>query len=440
MPALSPDTSAVAACRAIRQRDVSVQELTSRFLAQIDAGNGTIGAVRHILHDQANDAARAMDARIQSGAPLPPLAGLPVIIKENCDTIGALCSAGLSFRARRVASSDAAITARLRAAGAIVLGLSVSDPGAFGARTPQVTHPLNPALTVGGSSGGAAASLAAGFCLGAIGTDTGGSIRIPSACCGTAGLKPSYGNLPMNGIFPLVTSLDHVGPMSRSVADLSLLWQALANKPPAPAIRLRRIGYDPAWVASTDQPTQAAFWLGVEKLKNLGMTAVEINLPNLNDVIVMHGRIFLVEAASYHCAHHEADIGSYPTLAREWFAAARTMPVGDYVDACAKRIAMTRDIDRVLDTIDAIMTPTLCVAPPAKDAATISIAGVDHEFTMGLVRLTCLFNHTGHPAVSFPIGGASDQLTPSLQLVGKRRSETTILQLAHSIGECPVYP
>jgi Asp-tRNA(Asn)/Glu-tRNA(Gln) amidotransferase A subunit family amidase len=424
------EKSAVAACAAIRRRDVSVQELTSHFLARIERGNCGIRALRHVMADRAIEAAGVIDARIRAGEALP-LAGLPFVVKENCDTVGAPCSAGLPFRRNHWPSMDSWIVARLRAAGAIILGISVSDPGAFSVRTAEVTHPSDPALTVGGSSGGSAAALAAGFCLGAIGTDTGGSIRIPSACCGTVGLKPTFGSLPMDGIFPLVTSLDHVGPMAGSIDDVSLVWQALATSTQAGSTPSRqRVGYDPAWVEVADQPIRTAFDLALERLSDQDITTIEIRLPDLEDVVAMHGQIFLPEAFAYHCAHHGENIDRYPAIAREWFAHAREMRVGTYSDACVRRVAMTRHIDELLEEVDAIVTPTLCIASPPKHAERVTIAGVEHDFTMGLVRLTCLFDHTGHPALAAPVGGAPDKLASSLQIIGPYGGEATVLRYA----------
>lgn len=420
----------MAALAAIRRRDVSVAALTSRFLERIGEGNAAIGAVRHLSAD-AMTAALAMDARIQAGDALPPLAGLPVLVKENCDTAGVPCSAGLLFRAEHVPSTDSAITARLRAAGAIILGVSVTDPGAFGVRTPDVTHPVDPVLTVGGSSGGSAAALAAGFCLGAVGTDTGGSIRIPSACCGTVGLKPTFGAMPLDGIFPLVTSLDHVGPMARSVEDVRLMWHALAgdgSRPPSGGVQ--KVGYDPVWTDIADPVIQGAIAESLQRLRDRGIETVEIALPDLNDVDSVHGRIFLPEAAAYHEAHHHDDLEHYPSDARECFAEARLMGVDAYVDACVMRAEMRRAVDRVLSRVDAIIAPTLAVARAAKCAETLTIDHREYDFTTGLVLLTCLFNHTGHPVVAFPLPGMPDPLASSLQIVGRHHDEASILELA----------
>lgn len=347
------------------------------------------------------------------------------------------CPAGLDFRADHVPSKDSAIVSRLRAAGAIVLGVSVSDPGAYGVRTAEVVHPLDPTLTVGGSSGGSAAALAAGFCLGAIGTDTGGSIRIPSACCGTVGLKPTFSALPMDGIFPLVHSLDHVGPMARSVGDVRLLWQALSGRDEAPAELPRRVGYDPAWVEFADPAVRAAFEAATARLKHRGVAVVEVQLPALDEIVAMHGRIFVVEAAAYHCAHDADHISDLPASVREFLAIARNMAVGEYVDACAKRVAMTRAVDDVLNRVDVIMSPTLCVGRTLKFAETVMIAGIDHDFTMGLVRLTALFNHTGHPVLALPVGGMPDPLTSNVQIIGPRHGEGLVLRTGALLEQDP---
>ena len=418
----------IAALAAIRKGDVSTQELTSLFLARIESENPALGALRHVAAEEALKAARAIDALVQSAAELPPLAGLPVVVKENCDTAGMACSAGLTFRAGHVPSADSAVTARLRAAGAIILGVSVSDPGAFGVRTAEVTHPLDASLSVGGSSGGSGAALAAGFCLGAIGTDTGGSIRIPSACCGIVGLKPTYGTLPMDGIFPLVPSLDHVGPMARSVADVRLFCEALSGERVSPAAAPRIVGYDPRWVEIADEPISSAFRTALDKLQDRGIATREVALPNLDDVAAMHGQIFMVEAAAWHCAHHGESVAAYPEIAREWFALARQMPVGAYVEACTRRVAATRAVDRIFQEVDVNLTPTICVARPPRSAQTLQIDGRAHDYIMAMVRLTCLFDHTGHPALSLPVPGTGDILTSSVQIVGPRRGEDTILQ------------
>lgn len=428
-------TSMAAASAALTRRDVSFEELTSQFLTRITESNAVIGALRFVAAAEALDTARALDRRLEAGGPLPPLAGMPVVIKENCDTTGIRCSAGLPFRGGHIPATDAPVVKRLRHAGAVILGVSVSDPGAFGVRTAEVTHPRDPALTVGGSSGGSAAALAVGYCLGAIGTDTGGSMRIPSACCGTVGLKPSFGAWSKDGVYPLVPSLDHIGPMATTVEDVRLIWNAISESGAA-ATHVRSVGFDPRWIGDADRLIAGDFSDVLERLARAGTTVKEIKLPYLHEILEMHGLIFFVEGAAYHRANFGEDIRHYPAMAQDWFEAAGRMHVSEYISACERRVFMTRKIDHALSKVDLILTPTLSVLHPRKDAAQLLVAGEDIDFTMALVRQTCLFNHTGHPALAMPMKGHSAMPPPSLQIVGRRGHEATLLHFAASLAKC----
>ncbi|MCX7668756.1 MAG: amidase family protein, partial [Anaerolineae bacterium] len=165
-------------------------------------------------------------------------------------------------------------------------------------------------------------------------------------------------------------------------------------------------------------------------LRSAGAQISEVRLPNLDAVSRMHGDIFLVEAAAWHCARHPHDIEAYPQIARTWFDIARTMQVGAYVDACRQRVAMTAQIDAVLADHSAILVPTLPVSRTRKDAATVRAAGRDLDFTMGLVRFTSLFDHTGHPVACFPVKGHPDPLAAGMQLVGRRMDESRLMDIA----------
>jgi Asp-tRNA(Asn)/Glu-tRNA(Gln) amidotransferase A subunit family amidase len=420
-------TSAMAAFAAIRNLDCSVAELTESFLARIAEHNPRINALRDSDADQSRRTALALDARLMRGEDIGPLGGLPVVVKENCDTAGYACSAGLPFRSDHRPATDGWITARLRSAGAVILGTSISDPGAFGVKTAEVTHPADAALTVGGSSGGSAAALAAGLCLGAIGTDTGGSIRIPSACCGTVGLKPTFDALPMTGIFPLVPSLDHVGPMARTVADTALLWSALGvqrTKAPRPA---RRIGVDPAWVADADAPIRDAFAALLDRLTNAGLDVHEIALPKIDRVWDIHGDVFLVESAAWHLARYRDQRSQYPQIARAGFDLAEAMPVARYITACHARKQARNRVTALFDTVDLIVTPTLSVYLPPKETETLMVNGSATDYVMALVRQTSLFNVTGHPSLAMPLTSAGANFAPSLQIIGRDGAEQDIL-------------
>lgn len=429
MHALTPKimTSGMAAVAAIRNRDCSVAELTESFLARIAEHNPRLNALRDSDADQARQTAHALDARLDRGEGIGPLGGLPVVVKENCDTAGYVCSAGLPFRADHRPTSDSWITARLRSAGAVILGTSISDPGAFGVRTAEVTHPSDAALTVGGSSGGSAAALAAGLCLGAIGTDTGGSIRIPSACCGTVGLKPTFDALPMTGIFPLVPSLDHAGPMARTVADTAHLWSALSHQRMDPAKPVRRIGLDPAWVADADAPIRQAFTALLDRLTNTGFEVYEIALPRIDSVWDIHGDVFLVESAAWHLARYSHQRSQYPQIAQDGFDLAEAMQVERYIKACRGRVQARNRVTALFDTLDLILAPTLSVYLPPKDSEMLMVSGKALDYVMAMVRQTSLFNVTGHPSLAMPLPNAGPAVAPSLQIIGSYGAEDQIL-------------
>ena len=417
----------MAAVAAIRNRDCTVSALTEGFLARIAADNPKINALRDSDADLAIQAARGLDLRMEQGCEIGPLFGLPVVIKENCDTAGYACSAGLGFRTDHRPAQDSWVTARLRAAGAVILGTSISDPGAFGVKTAEVVHPLDPALTVGGSSGGSAAALASGLCLGAIGTDTGGSIRIPSACCGTVGLKPTFDALPMSGIFPLVPSLDHAGPMARTVADTALLWSALCGQPMAVPRPVRRVGVDPAWVADADAPIRAGFAALLDRLTNAGIEVHATALPDIGSVWDTHGDVFLVESAAWHLARFADQRHQYPTLAQDGFDIAEAMQVERYIKACRGRVLARQRVNALFDTVDLILTPTLSVYLPPKDSETLLVNGTPADYVMALVRQTALFNVTGHPSLAMPLPIQGAKVAPSLQIIGRFGAEQQIL-------------
>ncbi|MGL4320429.1 MAG: amidase [Paracoccaceae bacterium] len=420
-------TSGVAAVAAIRNRDISASALTAHFLERSASQNPQINALRDCDTDQALQAALALDAQLDLGQDIGPLGGLPVVVKENCDTAGYPCSAGLAFRSDHRPATDSWITARLRQAGAIILGTSISDPGAFGVKTAEVTHPVAAALTVGGSSGGSAAALAAGFCLGAIGTDTGGSIRIPSACCGTVGLKPTWSALPMTGVFPLVPSLDHAGPMAGTAADTALMWSAIGAHSTSDPRSVRRIGFDPAWVADADAPIRAAFMALLDRLTNAGLETHSVALPEIETVWVVHGSVFLVESAAWHLANHADQRSQYPKIAQDGFALAEAMPMESYIKACHGRVQARNRVTALFDSVDLILAPTLSVYQPAKKTETLLINGKATDYVMALVRQTSLFNVTGHPSLAMPLPLEGTKVAPSLQIIGRHGAEQQIL-------------
>ncbi len=402
-------TSAKAARAAFVSGAVSAEEIARAMLIRIGDENPRLHAYRETLETTAFAEARAADAARMAGREPGPLAGLCIAIKEPVDTVPAEVTAGMRFLRGRRPAQDGWITARLRSLGATIIGTTVSDPGAFGVRTAEVVHPADPALSVGGSSGGSGAALAAGLCHAAIGTDTGGSIRIQAPLFGVAGLKPGWGRWPLSGIWPLVPSLDHVGPMARSVEDLAMVAESIDPGPAGQERPATGVSFDPDWLAECDPAVQLAFETVLKTLQARGIAVREVRLPALDRATAVHGTIFCVETAAFY----DATVAPGTMLPREGRGAiehAATIPMGTYRAACRERQQMRAAVDAVLASGDLIISPTTAVTHARKEADSLTIAGKTRDFTYGLVRLTCLFDHTGHTAAALPIPGASLQV------------------------------
>jgi aspartyl-tRNA(Asn)/glutamyl-tRNA(Gln) amidotransferase subunit A len=323
---------------------------------------------------------------------------------------------------------------RLRRAGAVIVGVTATDPGAFGVRTPAVTHPQAPERTVGGSSGGSGAALAAGFCFGALGSDTGGSIRIPAACCVIAGLKPTRGHLPLEGVRPLVWSLDHVGPMARRVADLSMLEQALDPRFAVPrrARRRRRIviGHDPGYYGDAERAVRSGVEKALTACRDLGGEIREVSLPVPDEVIAIHGVIFSAESAAYYAAAFADRRDQYPPLLRHFLDLHKSYTGADYVTAMRQRREITQRVEALFAAADWLILPTLAVLTPPRDVETITVAGKQIEFTLALIRYTCLFDHTGHPVVAMPAETSGSGVGASIQVIGPLGRDADLLAFA----------
>ncbi len=427
------------AVAALRAREIGAVELLEHVLGRVEQSNGRLGAVTEVLAETARAEAARVDAARQAGEPLPQLAGVPIAVKEIIDTTPARCSSGLPFLADYVPQRDAEVVRRLRRAGAVIVGVAASDPGAFGVHTPSVQHPQAPGYNVGGSSGGSAAAVAAGFALGSLGTDTGGSIRIPAACCSLAGFKPTYGRGSLKGIRPLAWSLDHVGPIARRVRDLAPVQAVLDSRfvPPARPVpgTAWRLGHDPAYAADAAPEVRAAAERRLDELARRGHTLREIELPGPDEILDQHMVNLPSEAAAYYFdAFPDQPLGDYPPVPRETLELARRQHGYEYVQAERNRAAARRRVDRVLRDVDAILVPTLPVRAPEREAETITLAGREHPALLALIRYTCAFDQTGHPVVAMPITERdADGLSVSLQIVGRRGQDAALLGFAEEL-------
>jgi aspartyl-tRNA(Asn)/glutamyl-tRNA(Gln) amidotransferase subunit A len=435
------DTIVAAAARLSAGATTSA-ELVERSLEAVAAHSARTNAFVTTDPDGARHAARVADAARASGHYLGPLHGIPISLKDLIDVAGVVTTAGSRVLRDRIPSVTAPIVSRLTDAGAILIGRTnlhefalgtTSDNSAFG----PVRHPLDPTRSAGGSSGGSAAAVATGMGLGSIGTDTGGSVRIPAAACGLVGLKPSFGEVPLDGVIPLSPSLDHVGPLARTVQDAAWLHAVLSGvnletiSPPSLAsLRLCRL--TSYFAAPLDETVGAAFHAALARLTAAGTRVLEAEVAHTAVIADVYVRIVLPEAAHWHASYLETRADDYTPLVRARIEHGRTIPAASYLDAQAVRTGLRAAVDAALDDCDALVLPTLpIVAPPlGAEMITIDPAGGGEPISVRLAMLkhTQLFNLTGHPAISLPMATAG--LPAGLQLVGHRHATARLLEVA----------
>jgi Asp-tRNA(Asn)/Glu-tRNA(Gln) amidotransferase A subunit family amidase len=426
-------TTATEALEALGKRTVSAEELTAECLGRIEANNPDIRAVADVLADSALAAARDVDRRRAEGAPVGRLRGLPILVKDLIDVAGAHGRAGLDFLADYVAAEDALLVRRLREADAVILGVTETDSGAFLVRTPQTRHPHAPGRVVGGSSGGSAAAVAAGFGFCAIGTDTGGSIRIPAACCSLAGLKPTTGRVPLDGVRPLAWSLDHAGPIVVSAGDIAPFagvldpgFEETGGKAPARP----SVGYDPDYYRDAVPEVREDFERALRLVEAAGCEVKQIELPDPDHVLSFHMINLPAEAAAYHFEVFPGRLDDYPAGVRAALKFADRTPSWRYVQAERQRHAARAVVDVALTQVDMLMAPTLPVLPPKLEDEKVATATGEVPVLLAMIRYTCLFNQSGHPVVSVPVSRGDEGIGSSVQFIGPRGLDRDVVDFA----------
>jgi aspartyl-tRNA(Asn)/glutamyl-tRNA(Gln) amidotransferase subunit A len=414
--------SIVEAARQLRAGTLTPLELLDRCLEQIHRYEDALHA--WVLVDEAGTR-QAATQRTQEAALARwrgPLHGIPVGIKDVIDVQGMATRAGSSLCGDRAAAADAPLVAALRRAGAVIVGKTVTVE--FACFDPSPTrNPWNLAHTPGGSSSGSAAAVAMGMCLGALGTQTGGSLVRPASYCGVATCKPTFGKLSTEGIVPVATSLDHAGPIARTVGDLALLLDCLpglATPQPLPVSGPPRLGVlDTSVLLEADEAVQAATQSALERLSHAGAEIQPVSLPPMfGDTLKMHRRIMAVEAAAYHrerFAGHRDQYGPKITsLLDEGLATAAV----DYAVAKAWHREFRRQAAGLSADFDALIMPSTHTTAPA----TLSTTGTPHfQALWSLARL---------PVVSIPCGVADDHMPAGVQLVGRPDLEAELFRVA----------
>jgi aspartyl-tRNA(Asn)/glutamyl-tRNA(Gln) amidotransferase subunit A len=465
----------------VRRREVSAVDLTRAALARIAAVEPAVGAFLTLAEVEAMAAAEAVDRRVAAGQDPGPLAGVPIGVKDIICTAGLRTTAASRILEHFVPAYDATVTARLRAAGAVIVGKLNCDEFAMGSSTEnsalgRTRNPWDPERVPGGSSGGSAAAVAARECHAALGTDTGGSVRLPAAFCGVAGLKPTYGRVSRYGVIAYASSLDQVGPIGRDVADVALVLEAIAGHDPADStsspravppfsaalggkIQGLRLGLPREYFVEGMQPeVEAAVRAAVEELRRLDATVEPISLPHTDYAIAAYYLIATAEASSNLARYDGVRYGlRAPGRDALWdmYEKSRASGFGTevkrrimlgtyalsagyydayYLKAQRVRTLIRMDFQKALEHCDALVTP---VAPTTafrlgektEDPLTMYLSDI---FTISV-------NLAGLPALALPCGFDGAGLPVGLQVIGRPFDETTVLRIGHAYEQATAW-
>jgi len=433
----------------LRKRKLSPVELVRDCLTGIQSLGSRLNAFITVIAESALEEARQAEAEIQRGDWRGPLHGIPLALKDIVDTAGVRTTAASALFKDRIPSADAEVARRLRIAGAVIVGKNNLHEFAYGGSSlvsayGPVRNPWNPSFIAGGSSGGSAAAVGAGICLGAIGTDTAGSIREPAALCAVVGLKPTYGRVSVRGVIPLSLSFDHVGPIAPSVEDSAVVLQAIAGHDPSDPGSVEKAVPDyigalrqrlPHWKIGIprgcfyddlDPEVGAAVEQAISVLKELGGQLQEIELSVPTD-----RRLQSAESWAYHAAFVARSPELYQPETLRRIRSGEKVTAAE-IERLRRELAKIRqDTERILGQVEVLVTPTTPIPAPEIDELTAN-PDLLRPRELLLLRNTRPANVWGLPAISVPCGFTKAGLPIGLQIVGRAWEETTVLRLAYA--------
>ena len=438
---------------AIGKGEVSPVEVTRAYLERIGDVDDKLNSYITVLADGAMEEAMEAEAEIRKRGPRGPLHGIPLALKDIVAVRGVRTTSGSKVMKDYIPDYDATVSGRLRDAGSILLGklnmnefATVVPSDHFG----RTQNPWKLGHSPGGSSSGSAAAVSAGLCAGALGTDTGGSIRIPAALCGIVGLKATHGRVSIHGVTPLAWSLDHIGPMTRTVRDAAMILQAVAgydsfdivsqNVPVVDYtskltgdIQGLRIGVPTNLFPDLIHPeVEASFYSALDVLKGLGAHILEIILPDFTEAWATAQVIINSEANVWHEPYLSSQAGDYGPRVRKFLERGKQTPATEYIKAQHAKTRFRRDMLSVCSAFDAVLTPGVLIPAPPYEARTVEIDGRDVKILSAMVSTISPFNLTGQPALTLPCGLSSTGLPLSLQIIGMPFDEVTVLRIGHA--------
>jgi aspartyl-tRNA(Asn)/glutamyl-tRNA(Gln) amidotransferase subunit A len=444
----------------LEKKKISPVELAQWYLSRIERLNPQLNAFITVTAERAIAEARVAERELARGRRRGPLHGIPIALKDNIWTRGIRTTAGSAILRDFVPTEDATVVRRLKKAGAVLLGKTNLHEFAYGAtnENPHFGFAHNPwaqERMTGGSSGGSAAAVSAGLCVAALGSDTGGSIRIPAAFCGIVGLKPTFGRVSVFGVIPLAARFDHVGPLTRSAADAALLLGAISGRDPrdptsvsrlaedffAGAIRKRRklrLGWPTEHMWERIHPdVQRLVEAAAKSLVRGGGSIEKISLPTLAAAVEAANSMSIAEARAFHEAagYFPARAAEYGEDVRKRLELADSVRAAEYLKGRETIRRAKAEFASALESVDAIVAPTVPVVAPVIGSQSVRLGDAEEPMRSVLLRLTRPGNLTGLPAVSVPCGFTSEGLPAGMQLIGRAFEEGALLGIARRYEE-----
>ncbi|MEJ0230764.1 amidase (plasmid) [Klebsiella michiganensis] len=431
----------------IQSREISSEEVTQTLLTRISEQDAKLHSYVTVMTDQALQEARTADEEIASGKFRGPLQGVPVAVKDLLWTKGVKTTHGMPLNEGFLPQEDATVIKRFQEAGAVMLGKLTQTEGAFADHHPNITPPLNPwgeSLWSGASSSGSGVATATGLCFGSIGTDTGGSIRFPSAANGITGLKPTWGRVSRYGVCELAATLDHVGPMTRTVADAAAILQTIAgydpkdptsSTEPVPhylslmthGVRKIRIGIDASWsLDRVDDETRNALNHVISTFTSLGAEFVDIKMPDTDQAARDWSPLCAIETAVAHEATFPSQQEKYGPGLKGIIELGHSVTGIEYQKLQLRRAELRGKVTAFFRDVDIILSPVTAFAGLSRQ--TMSMFGQDENLFSGVLRYTSVFDLTGHPTLTIPCGRTVDNAPIAFQLIASHFDETSIIQ------------
>ena len=435
----------------LQTRELSPVELTQAILERIEGLDGDLKSYATVMAESALASARAAEQEIAAGNYRGGLHGVPIAVKDLCYTTGVPTMGGAKVLRDFVPDFDGTVVRKLNAAGAVILGKLNLTEGAMAGYNPEFDIPVNPwgaDRWSGASSSGSGVATAAGLCYGSLGSDTGGSIRFPSAACGTVGIKPTWGRVSRYGVLALAESLDHVGPMTRSASDAGVMMQALAGHDPndptsltAPVpnmlqgleqgVRGVRIGVDERYIGDdVDSELAAAVMEGARLLESLGARLMPVQMPDTEPMSRAWAVLCSAEAAAAHREFYPARADEYGPWFRGWLERGLRHSARDYAAASYIRLASNGTLAEIFDGIDVLVCPSMTTPPERVTQEALYGPMEEDEWTWG--RFTIPADFSGSPTISLPAGLNAEGLPLSIQFVGRHLTEPLLVQVGHA--------